>query len=61
MIDRNQAGGENTTGPRVDLKVDRRLYAILALHFFNNPSEGDLKKEKEPKRKKAAEGEACGN
>lgn len=61
MTNRNQAEEVNTTGLIVDLRADRRLYAILARHFLNKLSKGDLKKEKGPKRKKALEGEACGN
>ena len=60
MTNRNQAAEENTTGLIVDLKADRRSYTILRRRFFNKLSEGDLKKEKGPRRKKAFGGEACG-
>jgi hypothetical protein len=51
MTNGSSQRNENTAGLRVNLMADRRLYAILAAHFFDKRSNRGPKKVKEPKRK----------
>ena len=51
MTNGSSQRNENTAGLRVNLMADRRLYAILAAHFFDKRSNRGPKERKRTKKK----------